>query len=194
MFKIGSHDTMTYLKPRDWWLRPFHFVAKCQNVTIEEQYEKYGIKLFDIRVKYNVKKNIWEFAHGAMVFKGKTPKEVFDYLNAKGEKVYIRLILEYNRKNKNIYWISEYFVHQAKDWIEQYPNLIFFEFTRKYDWERLYSYEGMPYPGMYQASSSTTWKIWDDWWPWLYAYFHNADNKKQGTDKEFLLMDFIGMW
>lgn len=185
---------MTYLTPRNWWLRPFHFLAQCQNATIEEQYEKYDVRLFDIRVKYNTKENIWEFAHGMMTFKGKTPKEVFDWLNAKDEKIYIRLILEYNKPNNDIQWISEYFVNQVKNWIKEYPNLVFFELVRKYDWKQLYSYEGMPHFDIYQACSSSTWNALDDWWPWLYAHMNNADNKRQGTDKEFLLMDFVGMW
>lgn len=194
MSKIGSHDTMTYLKPKKWWMRPFHFVAKCQNKSIEEQYNEFGIRLFDIRVRYNEKENIWEFAHGCMTFKGKTPKEIFDWLNSKEEKIYIRLILEYNRKVKNIDKISDLFVEQAKLWIDEYKNLAFFEMTRKYDWKRLYNYNEMPYPSMYQATSSTTWKIWDDWFPWFYAHRYNKDNYKQGTSSEYLLMDFIGMW
>lgn len=193
MYKLGSHDTMTYLKPRDWWLRPFKFVAQCQRVPIEEQYEKYGIKLFDIRVKYNSKERIWELAHGAMVFKGKTPDEVFEYLNSLNDEIYVRLVLEYNRAPKDIDIISSLFAMQASKWREKYSNITFWGFNRKYDWKRLYEYEGMKELSMYQAISSATWKIWDDWFPWLYAWFHNADNIKQGTDKEWLLIDFVDM-
>lgn len=28
MGNIASHDTMTYLKPKCIWLRPFHFMTK----------------------------------------------------------------------------------------------------------------------------------------------------------------------
>lgn len=190
-FKIGSHDTMTYLKPKRWWLYPFRFIARCQRVSIEEQYEKYGIKLFDIRVKYNKKHKIWEFAHGSMVYKGKTPQEVFEFLNSKNEGIYIRLVLEYNSPVKNMDDISEYFVKQCIEWREQYSNLFFFEFRRKYDWKRLYTYDEMHEPTIYQAISSMTWKILDDWYPWLYAHSHNHDNIAQGTNKEYLLIDFV---
>lgn len=194
MYKIGSHDTMSYLKPKAWYLQPFHFVAKCQNKTIEEQFDNYGIRLFDLRVRYNKKTQEWEFAHGAMVFKGRTPDEILSYLNNKNEKVYIRVLLEYNRPPKDINLISTLFGLLMAKWHSTYTNLTFFEFRRKYDWLKLWSYEGEPAVSMYQATSSTTWKILDDWWPWLYAKTHNKDNKAQGTDKTYLLMDYIGMW
>lgn len=191
MFKIGSHDTMTYLPPKHWWMRPFKFVARCQRKTIEEQYEQYGIRLFDIRVKYNEKKKEWEFAHGLMTFKGKTPKEVFEYLNSQQEQVLVRLVLEYNKEPKHVDLISSLFAMQAVKWREEYPNVVFYGFNRKYDWKCLYKYDGMREPTMYQAISSQTCKTWDDWWPWLYAFFNNADNLKQGTSCEFMLLDFV---
>lgn len=191
MFKIGSHDTMTYLKPKHWWLRPFKFVAQCQRKTIEEQYEKYGIRLFDIRVKYNQKCNIWEFAHGAMVFTGKTPDKLFTYLNSRDEQCLVRLVLEYNMPVKNIEEISNLFAKQAEEWTKEYSNIYFWGFNRKYDWKRLYEYEGMEEISIYQAISSMTWKIWDDWFPWLYASSHNKDNIEQGTTADYLLMDFV---
>ena len=92
-FKVGSHDTMTYLEPKKWWLKPFKFIAKCQSKTIEEQYNDYGIRLFDLRISYDPKTNELEFRHGAMAFKGDVLKTL-EWLNSRDEKVYVRLILE----------------------------------------------------------------------------------------------------
>ena len=36
-----------------------------------------------------------------------------------------------------------------------------------------------------------TWKIWDDWFPYLYARIMNKKNIKKGTDKEWMLLDFL---
>ena len=193
MSQIGSHDTMSYLTPKNWWKRLFHFVGKCQEVTIEEQYDKYEIRFFDIRVRYNTKKRVWEFAHGSLVFKGNTPDEVFRWLNDKCTKIYIRLILEYNKEPKDVDMISTLFVCACTKWIHAYPNLTFFEFRRKYDWKQLYSDDDIKKPTFYQAVSSMTWKIWDDWCPWIYAYTHNSDNIEQGTNKDFLLIDFVNI-
>lgn len=190
MTKIGSHDTMTYLTPQCWLLRPFKFMAKCQRVSIEEQYEKYGVKLFDIRVKWNTKTQNWDFAHGAMRFKGKTPDEVFEYLNALNDNIHVRLILEYNKPPKDAETISNMFSTQASKWIEEYKNITFGGFNRKYDWKQLLNAKDFTV-NMEQATASTTGKIWDDWFPWLYAYLYNKDIIRIGSDKEWLLIDFV---
>ena len=46
---LGSHNSMTYLKPQKWWMKLINFTSKCQNKNIEEQYAA-GVRYFDIRV------------------------------------------------------------------------------------------------------------------------------------------------
>lgn len=192
MYKLGSHDTMTYLKPKNILLRPFHFVAKTQKYDYKKQYEL-GARMFDIRLRYNSKTQTWDFAHGIMRFDTNID-EVLGYFNSLPEPIYIRMLLEYNRPVKNIEEISAEYVHYCDALRKQYANLIFFEFRRKYDWKELYTYPGMPYPSIYQASSSCTTGVFDDWWPWLYARLNNKDNICQGTDKEWMLLDYIGCY
>ena len=189
--KIGSHDTMTYAKPIAWFLRPFHFVARCQSKTIYEQYEKYGCRLFDLRVRYNIKEHKWEFAHGCMIFKTEPVEDILSWLNTKGDSI-VRIVLEYNRPNKNINEISKLFVDFCAKIVDEYPNIQFFEFTRKYDWNKLFTYHGEPKPDYYQAISSMTGKVIDDWFPWLYAWCFNKNIIEQGSCHEYVLMDFIG--
>ena len=52
---LGSHNSLSYLSPMKWYMIPFHFMAKCQSVDYKTQYEKYGIRLFDIRLWFNEK-------------------------------------------------------------------------------------------------------------------------------------------
>lgn len=195
--KIGSHDSMSYATPERWYLRPFHFVARCQSKTIEEQYEDYGIRLFDMRVRWDDKAHCWKFAHGFMTFKTAPVEEVFAWLNSKKD-VYVRLILEYNRPVKNQDEVDELFVKSCEKWNAEFTDIKWFEFTRKYDWKRMF-YNDVKAPSMYQASSSTTCLMsvkfpWlDDWWPWLYAKLQNRDNVRQGTTAEYLLLDFVEM-
>ena len=49
---LGSHNSWSYLPPKHWWMWPIHFMAKCQRVDIREQYEKYGVRCFDLRVRW----------------------------------------------------------------------------------------------------------------------------------------------
>lgn len=59
----GTHNSLSYLKPRQWWLRPVAWIARCQDMTIEEQL-MYGVRYFDIRVKF--RNNIAISGHGLM--------------------------------------------------------------------------------------------------------------------------------
>ena len=185
--KLGTHNSMSYAKPRKWLHRLFHFISKCQRVDIKDQYEKYGARLFDLRLKYNWKKRYWTFAHGATEYESNI-EDILNYLNNKKD-CYVRLMLEYNRPVKHIDQISDMFSLLATSFIKIYKNIKFFEFTRKYDKKVLLRSSHIP--TYYQAVSSTTWKIWDDWYPYLYAHRFNKENLEQGTNKEFLLLDFI---
>lgn len=49
---LSSHNSLTGYKPKKWYLRIFNVFAKCQTKTIEEQIAA-GIKMFDIRVRFN---------------------------------------------------------------------------------------------------------------------------------------------
>ena len=48
-----------------------------------------------------------------------------------------------------------------------------------------------PEPTLDQKISSMTWKIFDDWYPYIYARLMNHKNIKTGTDKDYLMIDFL---
>lgn len=76
MTKLGSHNTMTYLPVRQWYLKPFWWMARCQSKDIKEQ-SKYT-DFFDIRVRFDKNDNP-VFAHGLIEYK--FDYEVFKYIN-----------------------------------------------------------------------------------------------------------------
>lgn len=184
--KIGTHDSMTYLEPKKWWMKPFHFMARCQKVDIKEQY-KLGARMFDLRIHYD-KDGILEFRHGFMSFKGDVEK-VLEYLNSRRTKSYIRLILEVNKSN-NLIKQELLFKHDCRKWEEKYKKLVFFCGRRKFDWKQVYEFKTKE-PVINQLVSSMTWKIWDDWFPWIYAKLMNKKNLAKYDSKDWLLIDFI---
>lgn len=200
-WKLGSHDTMTYLRPSKWYLSPFKFMAQCQSKSIEEQYEKYGVRYFDLRVYYNEKDEI-EFRHGSMSFKGDVEK-VLEYLNNKGEEVWVRYLLEGNEASFKIRYLFnkdkiarvkehqiELFKRDCEKFENKYTNLKFHNGRTKWDWKVVYKFKNAE-PSIDQKISSMTWKIWDDWCPYIYARLMNKKNYAQGTDCEYLLLDFL---
>ena len=183
--KLASHDSMTYSKPKKWYMYPFQFFARCQSKTIEEQYEDYGIRYFDLRIKFD-EMGCPEFAHGLMTYKEDVHR-ILHYLNDKGEEVQIRLLLETHKEDD----LQElYFVCFCETCQKNFDNLKFHCGRRKFDWKQLYDFKN-PEPSLDQKVSSMTWKIWDDWCPYFYAKHMNKKNIEEGTDKDYLMLDFL---
>lgn len=182
--KLASHDSMTYLKPKKWYMYPFQFTARCQSKSIEEQYEKYGIRYFDLRIKFDG--IVPEFAHGAMVYKGNVNK-VLQYLNSHNEEIQVRLLLEISKADKNQENKFKSFCEFCE---HEYKNLKFHNGRRKFDWKVVYDFKN-PEPSLDQKVSSMTGGIWDDWCPEIYAKKMNHKNIQNGTDKDYLMIDFL---
>ncbi len=104
---LGSHNTMSYLKPQ-WWMRPFAFMARCQSEDLETQWNR-GVRMFDLRIVFE--NGIPYFAHGLATYKGikkgtsTYPKKVVEYVltwlnihaSLSKEKVIVRVINERNK-------------------------------------------------------------------------------------------------
>lgn len=186
---IGSHQSLTYAKPLHWYHKPFHFIAKCQNKTYQEQYDL-GVRLFDIRIK--LYKGKWRVAHGSMLFNIDL-EEVFRYLNEKGDCI-VRLSLEYNRCPKNADSIIRDFIKESKHITQTYTNIKFYGFGTKWDWNKVYSYPNEPDISVLQLVSSTTGNKLDDWNPSIYSKVFKKDIeriKQYLKPNVYLSIDFI---
>lgn len=178
--EIGTHNSMTYLSPKKWYLYPFQFLAKCQSKTVEEQYNE-GIRLFDIRISYTKNKEI-EFRHGLLAYKGNVYKTL-NYLNSQKNKVKVRIILE-----KSSLENDEMFVFDLKHFQRMFTNITFYEGRRKNDWEQLLP---LPTLDICQLVSSMDGHGIFRIWPWLYAKVFNKTNLKSYLGTKPLLIDFL---
>jgi hypothetical protein len=62
---LATHDSLTAYPVKTWWFRPFNFLCRCQDKTLEEQYAA-GARSFDLRfARY---RDNWYAAHGAMIY------------------------------------------------------------------------------------------------------------------------------
>lgn len=201
---IGSHNSMSYCKAKNKWLRPFTWMARCQKVDLNTQFYKYGVRYFDLRVHFT-KGGRPEFRHGEMVWAAmvySTIQELDQYAGTVNEPVYVRIILEQNMKSDDQVYQDKMFYMFCNDIQKWYDRLIFVGGRRKYDWELLYDFHTEE-PTLDDKYSSTTnpfggkknsiWAKIDDIWPWLYAKIHNKKNYKNGTDKDVLFLDFVNI-
>ncbi len=49
--KLGTHNSMTYMKPRTTQMLAMWPFAKCQSMTYTEQYD-FGVRFFDLRIRF----------------------------------------------------------------------------------------------------------------------------------------------
>lgn len=90
---IGSHNSMSYLPPKNLWGKITRLWNKCQDKTITEQYNK-GVDYFDIRINF-YNDDEWHFVHNKVDY-GVVDNDIWKYIGK--IKVPIRVI--YDRRSK----------------------------------------------------------------------------------------------
>lgn len=175
--KLGSHNTMTYLKPRKWYLYPFRFLARCQSKNIVDQYMS-GVRWFDLRIAFNKHCNPY-FRHGLMSYKGDVFKTL-DYLDFKKDTI-VRILLE---KDSPLYYDF------CKHIEEKYSNIKFYGGKRKSDWKQIYKFKDIPEFSIEECYSSAPNSKYKWLSPKLYAWLH----RKTVTNANFLVVDFVELW
>lgn len=193
-YRLGSHNTMSYLPPRKWYFKLLAFTAQCQSKTIQEQYAKYGVKLFDLRFRFNKKGEV-HFAHGAVEYTGSKAFifGILDYLNSlKG----ITVIVRYENKEGEF---EEEFREWCKYLENTFTNVKWTGGTNKWKGKLVYKFKA-PFPSVEDKYSScntnvpgksVTGTILDDLCPIWYAKKNNRINKMNGTKKDYLMIDFV---
>lgn len=204
---IGSHNSMSYLPVRQWYLKPFWWMARCQSKTLNEQFYTYGVRLFDIRIRFDKNGEII-YAHGPIEFSGKDMQfylyDLNTWANDSNETVYCRIILESNSPMKDQARQEVLFANECKCLQEFYPHITFFGGNRKYDWKEIYHFDAnIELNDMYSSTTNIfggskdhwTAKL-DDLWPWLYAKLRNKKNIKKYAESEgdkVLFIDFVNI-
>lgn len=151
---IGSHNTMSYLKPKHWWLKPINWLfAQCQTKTIQDQVAR--CQAFDLRVCRDHSE--WYFAHGLVSYKGSTLYSVLNFLENKARqdktKFYIRLIFEKGNIVDEAFF-SEYL---CPDLEERFNYLIFYGGYKKKGWVKLYNFHNDIEEHQFVSSVSGKW-------------------------------------
>ena len=172
----------------------FKFCWRCQTSDIDTQLLK-GVRCFDIRIR--LKNDNWVFAHGRSTLKSTTQNgldNLLSHLNKyainASEKIYVRLILE---ESKEDFEQEAAFIEKVKEIDNKYaPNLIFFEFTRKFDWKVLVD------TGVYIKEPEQFVGSMKSWygkiWPWLYWKINNNKDKEAFEklgEGDIALFDFV---
>lgn len=179
-------------------MRPFAFMARCQRVEFISQYIL-GVRLFDLRVRFDKKNGLPYICHGFMRYEG----NVYDILEGlnwdRSEDCYCRVVLE---SEKPTVREAGLFLGFCALIVDLYPHIKFFGGNDRSDWSckhPLYYFK-TPLQDLDDKYSSTTtlfpkglkWlRFLDDLCPVLYARLHNRRNVERGTSHEWLFIDFV---
>lgn len=192
---IGTHNSLTYLPVKHWWMKPFNFIAKCQNKDILQQLSN-GVQIFDFRFRVS-RKNPLEFifAHGSMVYQLSISEffGILDALNCNTGPIYVRIMYEpaFLDKYRDTTEQENSFHILCRIIQNMYKNITFFGGRRKYDWKLLYDFktEELEFRDAYSSVECK----WLSWFPQLYAKYINKKinlDEYCNSDKS-ILIDFV---
>lgn len=198
---IGTHNSMTYLRPRHWygWLMiPF---ARCQRKPLVEQFWS-GARCFDLRIRFTYQ-GMPYFAHGLYTCADRHKNEEGNpwYVLAEldkladetGEHIAVRLILEDpKQKIHNEVYFRNFCkaVLTENNSIKRYPWLRFFGGNRKGDWKQIYDFDYKPTLTQYVSSMADDARWYERILPFAYALRKNKENKKHPIG-DIAIYDFL---
>lgn len=143
---LGSHNSMSYLKPIHWWQRWQRPWYRCQEINLVQQY-KQGARYFDIRV--NLIHGEWHFVHNKIDFGHikdglNELDQLIELVGKENQEIYFRIILDRRKapktKEEQEYLLIKFnnFISWAIDNYKKY-NVFFLDSVIVYwNWEKLY--------------------------------------------------------
>ena len=204
--KLGSHNTMTYLRPKVFWQRLLPFVGRCQSVDYKVQH-LLGADGYDLRLFWDDDGKL-EYRHGFLRFPADNIDEVLSY--AESNNIIVRVLLEVRSYNKvligNIDELRSRFKAYCSEIEEKYPSILFFGGQESGSGEKLYTFKSdtgdLAIEELHSSvtslfkSNNKFLRMIDDLFPIIYSLFKNEKNinsYRNNKEKEntYLYVDYI---
>lgn len=189
---MQSHNSWSYLRPRNLWLKPFAFMAKCQKYDIKTQYKEYGVRCFDLRIRFNDDGKLI-IAHGIFEYDYSKKQLYADlkWLNDKGD-CFVRVLHEARTKKQYSSISKECFQYQCEFLVNNFPDIKFYYGKNLYDYKVDFVFENA-YTEEEKHASVCKPRIIDDIWPWIYSKLNNKSILQNGTNCDMLSIDFVNI-
>jgi hypothetical protein len=189
---IGSHNSFTYSKPDKWWGKLLAPWAKCQNLTIQEQY-RIGVRYFDLRVAFDKSYNL-RLVHNCVNFPSKDLYNNLEWLNQQSN-IYLRIILDMRKEPKDEAIKQQLLVYFQNfcNFMKGYDNITIDKIIIGWNWE--YTYDSGIRVIEWHSSVCTKWyeyirgtQCWAELHnSWLYSNMPEII----ANDKEVVLLDYV---
>ena len=184
--KLGTHNSLSYLRPSQWWLRPFAWMARCQSLTVKQQWDA-GVRYFDIRVKFD-KGGLAKSGHGIMDYDILVSDALYliDYYAFEaGVRAVVRLFHENSRRHPDRH--ADDFARLCSWAVGRFPHTRFVEGGRRHDY-RAEIGDSVPtrvcYAEYYKKKLCIP-------WPKRWAKRHNHILHRGDNADEWSVYDFI---
>lgn len=180
---IGSHNTLSYLPPKNLWgkiTRPWN---KCQDKTIEEQVNA-GIDYFDIRIDFYSDNN-WHFVHNRVDY-GVVNNDIWEYIGK--TEVSIRIIYDRRSKPKDVILEKQRFIDYLYYLKEEY-NINIDSAITYWNWKECCA----PFIRVkeFHASVSAKWYQYLLGCKWFANRYNNFSKAANMCMNEVLLLDYV---
>lgn len=180
---IGSHNTLSYLPPKNLWgkiTRPWN---KCQDKTIEEQVNA-GIDYFDIRINF-YNDNEWHFVHNKVDY-GVVNNDIWKYIGK--TEVSIRIIYDRRSKPKDVILEKQRFIDYLSYLKEEY-NINIDSAITYWNWKECCA----PFIRVkeFHASVSAKWYQYLLGCKWFANRYNNFSKAANMCMNEVLLLDYV---
>ena len=204
--KLGSHNTMTYLRPKVFWQRLLPFIGRCQSVDYKVQHSL-GAVGYDLRLFWDSDGKL-EYRHGFLRFPADNIDEVLSY--AESNNIIVRVLLEVRSYNKgligNMDELRSRFKAYCSEIEEKYPSILFFGGQESGRGEKLYTFKtdtgDLAIEELHSSvtslfkSNNKFLRMIDDLFPIIYSLIKNEKNIRayqNNKDKEntYLYVDYI---
>ncbi len=192
-----SHNSFTYLSPRQWWLKPFAIFAKCQSLDFKQQYAA-GVRCYDVRIRFD---DFWRpiVCHGIVEYqfpKGENINTALAWLaDVSAKDVQIAFRLE-ERRDDGTDFQEQRMVEFVKRVIAKHGDrLLFDKVYRQRDMTMIYDPQSatLPYKTFIDFGSYT-YECKPSWYgqclPILYALINNR-NPIDESVYQMRMMDFV---
>ena len=183
---IGSHNSMSYLPPKNLWGKITRLWNKCQNKTLEEQFNS-GVNYFDIRI--NLYNEEWHFVHNKVDY-GIVDNDVWKYIGK--IKVPIRVIYDRRSKPKDTSYRTNRFITYLWILIEKY-NVNIDSAITYWDWKE--HYKPLVEVKEFHASVSAKWYQYILGCKWFAKHYNSyAKQRHYGYSEDnerVLLLDYV---
>ena len=180
---IGSHNTLSYLPPKNLWgkiTRPWN---KCQDKSIEEQVNV-GVDYFDIRIDF-YNDNKWHFVHNRVDY-GLVNNDIWKYIGK--TELSIRIIYDRRSKPKDVI-LEKYRFTNYLSYLKEEYNVNIDSAITYWDWKEYCK----PFIRVkeFHASVSAKWYQYLLGCKWFANRYNNFSKAANMCMNEVLLLDYV---